>query len=209
MISPDEDPDVYRTVERTPLEHEPAKTKGSRHIANVFRVTNTGEINDALSAIRARMPDASHHAWAWRLAGQDGFRYSDDGEPSGSAGRPILQQIDGRQLIEVLVTVSRYFGGTKLGVGGLVRAYGGAASEALDLAGTHIVIPHTRVRIAHAYEDSGSVAGVLARWQLAPVNQDYTDSVVVDVAVRSTRVDDFVTAIRDATANRAMAAPHP
>ncbi len=83
--------DSYRTL-GAHVEHEPDKTKGSRHIANLFPVTDQQQIDDALASVRARMPDANHHAFAWRLGrGENDFRYSDDGEPSGSAGRPMLQ----------------------------------------------------------------------------------------------------------------------
>ena len=80
--------DSFQTV-GAPLEHEPDKVKGSRHIANVFPVTSHQEIDSCIKSVRARMPDANHHAYAWRLGrGDNDFRYSDDGEPSGSAGRP-------------------------------------------------------------------------------------------------------------------------
>jgi len=198
-----DDPDRYRTVAAA-LEHEPAKTRGSRHIANVFPVQNADQIAAALASVKGRMPDATHHAWAWRLGrGPNEFRYSDDGEPSGSAGRPILQQIDGRHVTDVLVVVTRYFGGTKLGVGGLVRAYGGAAADALERAAIVEVVPHATVRIAHAYEDSGVIAGVLRAWHVIPAQSEYGAEVRIEVAVPQARVAAFVDAVRDATAARA------
>jgi uncharacterized YigZ family protein len=195
--------DSYRTI-AAPLEHEPDKTKGSRHIANVFPVKNQQDIEAALQSVRTRMPDASHHAYAWRLGrGENDFRYSDDGEPSGSAGRPMLKHIDGHDLTDVLVVVSRYFGGTKLGTGGLVRAYGGAAQEALDLAEIVEVVPHATIRIQHAYEDSGAIASVLNTFALQPTKSDYGTQVDVEVSVPQVQAEDFAQAIRDATAARA------
>lgn len=195
--------DSYRTIAEA-LEHEPDKTKGSRHIANVFPVKNQQEIDAHLAAVRARMGDANHHAFAWRLGrGDNDFRYSDDGEPSGSAGKPILKHIDGQDLTDVLVVVTRYFGGTKLGTGGLVRAYGGAAQEALELADIVEVIPHATVRIRHSYEDSGALASVLNSFDLQPTNSDYGTDVQVEVSVPQVRADEFARAVRDATAARA------
>ena len=96
--------DSFRTV-GAPLEHEPDKVKGSRHIANVFPVKNQQEIDSCIKSVRARMADANHHAYAWRLGrGENDFRYSDDGEPSGAAGRPILKHIDGRDVLYILLT---------------------------------------------------------------------------------------------------------
>jgi uncharacterized YigZ family protein len=144
-------PPPYRTIAEG-LRHEPPKTKGSRHIATIAPVATTAAAEAVVARVRDEMPDATHHAFAWRLRAGDGpsglsFRSSDDGEPSGSAGRPILAQIDGRELTDVVVVVTRYFGGTKLGVGGLVRAYGGAAAEALDLAEIVEVVPEVTLRV--------------------------------------------------------------
>lgn len=196
-------PDSYRTI-TTPSEYEPDKTKGSRHIATIVPVQNLAQVTTAIETVRLRMPDANHHAWAYRLGrGRDEFRYSDDGEPSGSAGRPILQQIDGHDVTDVLVVVSRYFGGTKLGVGGLVRAYGGAAAAALDHADIRTVVPQATVRIAHAYEDSGAVAAVLNAFDLTPRQSQYAANVELELQVPDAQADEFTSALRDATAGRA------
>ena len=195
--------DSYRTLRRH-LEHEPEKTRGSRHIANLFAVRNQQEIEEALASVRGRWPDANHHAFAWRLGrGPNGFRYSDDGEPSGSAGRPMLQQLDGHELTDVLAIVSRYFGGTKLGTGGLVRAYGGAVREAIARAEIVEVIPHATLQIIHGYEDSGAIAAVLHRFAVEPSRSEFAESVTVDVAAPQTQAEQLASAIREATAARA------
>ena len=195
--------DSYRTL-AAHIEHEPDKTKGSRHVANLFPVTDQQQIDEALQSARARMPDANHHAFAWRLGrGANDFRYSDDGEPSGSAGRPMLQQLDGRELTDVLAVVSRYFGGTKLGTGGLVRAYGGAVKEALELAEIVEVVPHATIRIRHAYEDSGALASVCNQFDVQPTASDYGADVTVELSLPQVRADEFARAVRDATAARA------
>ena len=96
-------------------------------------------------------PDATHNCWAYKAA--DGYRFNDDGEPGGTAGRPILQAIEGKGLTDVAVVVIRYFGGTKLGTGGLVRAYGGCAAKCLDAAPKKIIVPSQTVYCTCNYSD--------------------------------------------------------
>ena len=128
------DMDSYKTVS-APNEHEIDKIKGSRFLGFVCPVQDEEQALQHVEALRKRFYDARHWCWAYRLGrGRDVFRYQDDGEPSGTAGRPILQEIDGRELTDVLVVVVRYFGGTKLGTGGLARAYGDAARATLGSA---------------------------------------------------------------------------
>ncbi|MEC8251945.1 MAG: YigZ family protein [Planctomycetota bacterium] len=195
--------DSYRTLAR-PFEHEPEKVKGSRHVANLFPVASAEEIEAALATVRARMPDANHHAFAWRLGRSDHeFRYSDDGEPSGAAGRPMLQQLDGHELTDVLAVVSRYFGGTKLGTGGLARAYGGAVRAALALAEIVVVVPRAQLVVAHAYDDSGALAAVWSQFGIAPEHADYGSNVTVTLSIPQARAEELARAIRDATSARA------
>ncbi|MEN8152373.1 MAG: YigZ family protein [Planctomycetota bacterium] len=186
------------------IRHEPAKVKGSRHIATVAPIADEDDVAALVEAARAEFPTARHHAFAWRL-GVDGarFRSSDDGEPSGSAGKPILAQIDRLDLTRTAVVVSRIFGGTKLGVGGLVRAYGGAAAEALERAGIVTCILTAAVTIEHAYEHSGPIQGLLHRRRLTPRDAEYGEKTrfVVDVPVDD--VDGFLREVGDATAGRA------
>src|SRR5689334_18781908 len=111
------------------------KVRGSRFIGTAVPVNSKEQALEELEKIRKEFWDATHNCYAWRLA-PDGlqYRFADDGEPSGSAGKPILFVVQQRELANVLVVVTRYFGGTKLGVGGLARAYSDAAMAALDLA---------------------------------------------------------------------------
>ena len=111
--------------------------KRSRFICYALKVRDEAEIRERLAEIRREHPSANHHCYAWRL-GADGekFRMNDDGEPSGSAGRPIYGEIQSRKISDVLLVVVRYFGGIQLGVRGLINAYRGVASSCLDKAGT-------------------------------------------------------------------------
>jgi uncharacterized YigZ family protein len=125
--------DTYKTIRS--LSHGIYKEKGSKFIAAAWPVTEESEIKIILENTRKEHHEARHHCYAY-LLGQDGlmWRANDDGEPSGSAGRPILGQIKSHGLTNVLIIVSRYFGGTLLGVSGLINAYRSAASSALENA---------------------------------------------------------------------------
>lgn len=124
---------TYKTITE-PIQTE-FKDKGSRFIAYAYPVQTVAEVKQHVDALKEEHHKARHWCYAYRL-GVDGiqFRANDDGEPSGSAGRPILGQIDSAELTDVLVVVVRYFGGTLLGVPGLINAYKTATAEALSLA---------------------------------------------------------------------------
>ena len=110
------------------------KDRGSRFLAHVFPVDNEDVFKQHLSQLKEAHPKAVHHCYAWRMGlTMDYFRANDDGEPSGSAGRPILGQIDSKELTNVAIVVVRYFGGTLLGVPGLINAYKTASSLALQV----------------------------------------------------------------------------
>ena len=130
------------------------------------------------------------------------MRYSDDGEPSGTAGRPILQEIDGRRLTGVVVIVTRYYGGTKLGTGGLIRAYGGAAAATLDQVEVVEKPVVETLRLVYAYDASGPVQGVLAAFEIQPLDSEYGADVLMDVAVPVEDVERLRIALRDATRGR-------
>ncbi len=194
--------DTYKTV-AAPLRHEGEKIKGSRFIATVEPIASAAEVPTRVERLRGEFPAANHHCYAYRLRpGAENFRFSDDGEPSGSAGRPILQQIDGRGLTDVAVIVTRIFGGTKLGVGGLVRAYGGAAAEALALASIREVVLVRRVRLAFGYDLTGPVQGMLTEAGLSPVESSYGESVVLVLEVPLALADGFLARLSERTSGR-------
>lgn len=156
------------------------------------------------TAVRKIHHASRHVCWAWRL--HDASRSSDDGEPSGSAGKPILAAIDGADLVEVSVAVVRYFGGTKLGVGGLVRAYGGAAADALARAEVRVVVPMAEVHLRLAYDDVGLVEAFLAREQTPRPTVDYGDDVRMVVTLPADEVQGFADRIVEACHGRVSAA---
>ena len=122
--------------------------KKSRFIAHAACVTSQAESLDFYESVID--PQATHNCWAWRVNFQ--VRSSDDGEPSGTAGRPMLNVIERRNLENVMVVVTRYFGGIKLGVGGLVRAYSGSTAKCLDRAGIVELFPMSEFTIKAAFE---------------------------------------------------------
>jgi len=124
--------EFYYTIERSGSAE--FKDRGSRFIAFALPIASPEAFKQALNEIKKEHPKATHHCFAYRI-GLDGnvFRVSDDGEPSGTAGRPILGQIDSKELVNVMVVVVRYFGGTLLGVPGLINAYRSAAALALQI----------------------------------------------------------------------------
>lgn len=125
--------DYFTTIEKPAIAE--FKDRGSKFIAYTYSIADVTEFKEKLAALKKEHPKAVHHCFAYRL-GMDGnnFRVSDDGEPSGSAGRPILGQVDSKQLTNILVIVVRYFGGTLLGVPGLINAYKTVTQLALQAA---------------------------------------------------------------------------
>ncbi len=192
---------TIRTLARA-LRHEPPKTRGSRFIASLTPIPSAEAAMAFVEARREEFRDATHNCFAWRLLGRDNLRYSDDGEPSGTAGRPILQEIDGRRLTDAVVVVTRYYGGTKLGTGGLIRAYGGAAAAALDLAQVVERPVVETLRLTFSYDASGAVASVLSAFGLEPTDSEYGAEVRMKVAVPVEEAKRLRAALSDATRGR-------
>ncbi len=142
---------AHTTVARAARHEE--TIEGSRFLASVASVGHPDEAAELVAEARRQHPEATHHCWAWRIGDQQ--RFSDDGEPGGTAGRPMLEVILKRELDHVAAVVVRYYGGKKLGAGGLVRAYSGAVAKALDAAGTRQVVEMTTllVRAPFAHVD--------------------------------------------------------
>lgn len=152
---------TYQTIE-SGIEVE-FKRSNSRFIGIALPIQDHTKFQQHLDGIKKRFPGASHHCTAYRLLqeGKVEEASDDDGEPLNSAGPPILQVIAGRELLNLMVVVVRYFGGTKLGVGGLIRAYGDAAKMALDEIPVVTKIPHAQLKIRYPHALTGTVMGVL------------------------------------------------
>ncbi len=142
-------------------EFEIEPIKHSRFIAYGVPINDEALIPEAINSLKTLTPDAGHHCWAYILKHPERLKFSDDGEPGGSAGRPMLNQLQGRELYDCLVLVTRYFGGTKLGVGGLMRAYGGAVAQCLDRANLKTVTPTLPLWLRYSYNDTSNVESTL------------------------------------------------
>ena len=157
--------DLYKTIQ-SPAEGL-YKEKGSKFIAYAYPKSSEEAIKAQLQDLYKRYHDASHHCYAWRLGpGLELHRANDDGEPSGSAGKPIYGQILSRELTDVLVVVIRYFGGTLLGVGGLINAYRSAASDALDRSLIVEMKVYSRLKVEFGYAQMNSVMKLIKDYKL-------------------------------------------
>ncbi len=183
--------DVYHTIAR-PARAE-TKVKGSRFIAEGAIVETVDDATAYLESIRKREHAATHHCSAWTVGLFDDmqFKYSDDGEPNGTAGRPIYDQITGRGVSNCIVVVTRYFGGTKLGTGGLVRAYSEAAQMALEEAGRteHFLTDIVTADIEFPLYDL--LVKTIHRLGARQVDARFTDRVAVDIEIRRSRTDEL------------------
>lgn len=160
------------------------KEKGSKFLAFAYPVSTTGQALERVEALRKAHHKARHHCFAWRLGTRgDQYRASDDGEPGGTAGRPILGQIDKLDLTNVVVIVVRYFGGTLLGTSGLIRAYRSAAADALaqaEIIRRAIVVPYA---LQFSYEWMSPVMAAIKQLAWPVTRQDFTDAGLVHIDV--------------------------
>lgn len=155
-----------------------------------------------------RAVDASHNCWAWRFG--EGYRSSDDGEPAGTAGRPILAAIDGAGCDRVVVLVSRWFGGIKLGAGGLVRAYGGTAAQCLRLADKVACIDLARATLCCSFDHAGIVHQLLARCEARKRGEEFAvDGLRIAIELPRSHLSFLQFALGDATRGRASLVEDP
>lgn len=196
--------DEVRTVAR-PHRVELERIKGSRFLADLAPAADEATALGFVEQVRRRAPDASHHCWAFRLAGGR-ERSDDDAEPGGTAGAPILRHLQGAGLVDVVAVVTRWFGGTKLGRGGLARAYGAATAAAIDEASVVVRPALTWLEVVHDYDLSGQVDAVLAGHGAEVVDADYGTQVVLRLTVPRRAATDFAAALSEATAGRVVPA---
>ena len=184
-------PDTYKSI-AAPSEGL-FKDNGSRFIASAWPVGSEAEVKAVVDGLKKKYHDARHHCFAYRL-GLDGarFRANDDGEPSGSAGRPILGQIDSAGLSDVLVVVVRYFGGIKLGIPGLIRAYKTSTADALANAQVVEKVAGETWRLEFAYLSMNAVMKLVKDLGLPQSGQSFGELCRMDVRVRLSAEKDFL-----------------
>ncbi len=172
--------------------------KDSAFIAYASRAESQEQAFEFLRALMARHPDASHLCWAYRIG--ELYRFSDAGEPGGTAGQPILRAIEGQNLDHVVVGVIRYFGGTKLGAGGLMRAYGGVAAEALRTAEKQVESPHVAVAVEIAFEHISALYRALETCSAENRSEDYDENgLKITATLPVNELERFKILLRDGT----------
>lgn len=176
--------------------------KKSRFLA-IAEPVSSGE--QALAFLReVAEPTATHNCWAYRI-GQD-YRFNDDGEPGGTAGRPILQAIEGQQMDGVAVVVTRWYGGIKLGAGGLVRAYGGTAAECLRQAERVPIVAMTRLGVHAEFAELALLKARLKELQAEVDNEQFgADGVELQLHLPDSRVDEACLLVSDISRGRSTA----
>lgn len=188
--------EYYKTIETSAMAE--FRDRGSQFIAFTFPVSGINDFKARLAEIKKQHPKATHHCFAYRL-GLDGtnFRVSDDGEPSGTAGRPILGQIDSRQLTNVLIIVVRYFGGTMLGVPGLINAYKSAAALALQL--TPVVQKPVLVnyRIQFDYTQMNDVMKVVKHFDCLVLKQETQLFCSLEIGIPKFRLEEVLFRLKE------------
>ncbi len=189
--------DTYRSIARR--SEGLFKDNGSRFIALAYPVEAEEQVKEIVSSLRKEYHDARHHCYAYRL-GLDGekFRANDDGEPSGSAGRPILGQIDSLGLSDILLVVVRYFGGIKLGIPGLIRAYKSSSADALANAEIVEKIAGKQFRISFDYLEMNSVKKVLKELGIPTFDEEYSQQCSLRARVRLSSEEEFLRRIAPA-----------
>jgi uncharacterized YigZ family protein len=199
--------DRYLTISRE--SNAEIKVKASRFIGETCLVESVDGALSRLTAIRKREHAATHHCFAYRvgLGDETAFKYSDDGEPSGTAGKPIYDLILGGDLTNSLVVVTRYFGGTKLGTGGLAHAYGDCARAALEKSGIaeHFVMSRFRFGMEFSLYDRWRT--ILHRLKASEIDADFAAAVASRVEIRRGRADELIRAFTELTAGKGTCEP--
>jgi uncharacterized YigZ family protein len=185
------------------------REKGSRFLAVVGPAADEAAAKAALAGLERDFPDATHHCWAWRLGSPPRERGSDAGEPAGTAGVPMLQVLRGAGLSDVMAVVIRWFGGTKLGKGGLARAYAAAVREALPGLPLAARVPTGRIAVEIPYEKVGAVKRLLRPPEIELETEEYGASARLVLAVHEDRLPAVGEALADLGIESGIESPKP
>ncbi|WP_298564264.1 YigZ family protein [Streptomyces luteogriseus] len=195
-------PDEYRTVAAAGV-HE-TEVNRSRFLCALAPAATEREAQDFIAAVRRQHADASHNCWAYVIGADASVqKASDDGEPGGTAGVPMLQMLLRRDMRYVVAVVTRYFGGVKLGAGGLIRAYGGAVGEALDSLGTRTRRRYRLATVTVDHQRAGKLENDLRTGGREVRDVRYGEAVTIEIALPDADVDAFRSWLADATAGTA------
>lgn len=195
--------DTYKTIAQ-PTENI-FRDRGSKFLAFAYPVTSDNDIKPIVSKLKAEHPKANHHCWAIRLGiDRSVFRVNDDGEPSGTAGRPILNTLLSRNITNVLVVVVRYFGGTLLGVPGLINAYKTATEMALDVAQVVEKTVNDIYTITFEYMQMNDVMRIIKDEQLQILDQVSELNCQIKFSVRKTQVEQVMSKVNKLSGVKAV-----
>ncbi len=187
----DEIKDSYLTIS-APAECA-MRERSSKFLSYAYPVKSEEQIKEILDTLHKQYYDATHHCYAWRL-GPNGehFRANDDGEPSGTAGKPILGQLVSKEITDCLVVVVRYFGGTKLGVSGLIQAYREAAADVLDQADIIELTVDTVVRVDFSYMVMNDVMRIIKDESPKVVEQSFDNLCTITLVIRKSKAEQLL-----------------
>lgn len=190
--------ECYQTID-TPVEST-IRVKGSRFLGYAFPVEGLVEFKDILAQRSKQYHDATHHCWGYRIIVKDRIEEmsSDAGEPSGTAGKPILSAVSGMDLCNVGVIITRYFGGTKLGTGGLARAYGDCANTTLDQAEVIVKVVRDTMVCRFPYESLHVVMRIIDRYQGTVVESDYALETTLTILIPLSKMSPIKAELTDA-----------
>ncbi len=199
--------DSYRTI-AAPATTE-LRIERSRFLGNAFPIASRERAETVYAEVQKRFHDATHNCYAYRvgLESHSSTRYSDDGEPSGTAGRPILDAIDSADVTNVLVVVTRYFGGIKLGTGGLARAYRDTATATLSEARIVEELIYQRFKLTFDHDETSIVMHLLAESGIRPEQTEYAESVIITARIRQSQFDTLQAQLLNRSRGRARIEP--
>ena len=184
--------DVYRTIEADA--EALFKEKSSKFLCFAYHVTTEEQIRERLEVLYKKYYDATHHCYAWRLGPRgETFRANDDGEPSSTAGKPILGQLLSHEITDCLIVVVRYFGGTKLGVSGLIEAYKTSAAEVIAAAEVVERTVDDRIEVRFSYMAMNEVMRIIKDMQPKIVEQCFDNLCTMTLTIRQSQSEQLLT----------------
>lgn len=173
------------------------REKGSKFIGILCPTPTLSTFEEKLSNIKSSYPDATHHCYAWRLNPLKVEELAqDDGEPGGTAGLPILNQLKSYDIVNAACIVVRYYGGTKLGKSGLIQAYGKAAEICIEQSQLTTLIPTENFEIRYPYDQQSSIEQLKNRFNLKEIDAEYMEQITMKIACRREQASDFLTALQ-------------
>jgi len=181
--------DEYLTVSSQPVSSE-IKVGDSKFIGHVFHVLSKHQAESVYSNIKRKYHNATHNCFAYRISA-DEFRYSDDGEPSGTAGLPIYKVLVNKDLSQTIIIITRYFGGTKLGTGGLIHAYTDAALDVLNKAKIEVKIHYVTVTVETTYDNMSLLLDLCNKYSGIIGKTEYTEKITFCLQIPATKFEDF------------------